>query len=51
MPEVTRVGGRRGLLKKSAEIGGRRDGGGIAKNMAPVSERKAHVRLLSECQF
>ena len=26
-------------------------GGGLAKKMGPVSERKAHVRLLSECRF
>ena len=31
--------------------GGRRDGGGMAKKMGPVSERKAHILLLSECQF
>ena len=30
--------------------GGRRDGGGMAKKVGPVSERKAHVRL-SEYQF
>ena len=30
---------------------GRRDGGGLAKKMGPVSERKAHVCLLSELQF
>ena len=29
----------------------RRDGGGLAKKMGPVPERKAHVRLLSECRF
>ena len=32
------------------ETGGRKDGGGMVKKMGPVSERKAHVRLLSECQ-
>ena len=33
------------------ETGGRRDGGGMAKKMGPVLEMKAHIRLLSECQF
>ena len=27
------------------------DGGGMIEKMGPISERKAHVRLFSECQF